>query len=140
MGIPFYEINCFEMKLGLINIVLILWFSILGRFQGYSQNSGPVLKADRNIVDLAKVKLKEKRTVLFPFVNNSDNPLVIIDAVTACGCTKVSFDKRPVMPHATDTIRVVFNAKERGAFYKKIEIRSNAPEKITVFSIKGIVE
>ena len=75
---------------------------------------------------------------VFRFVNDSHMPVVITGAKTPCGCTKVRFPSRPVMAGAADSLTVVFNATERGAFYKKITITTSSGEQ--TLAIRGTVE
>ncbi len=87
--------------------------------------------------DLGKVARKSRTEAVFRFVNDSHMPVVITGAKTHCGCTKVRFPSRPVMA-AADSLTVVFNATERGAFYKKITITTSSGEQ--TLAIRGTVE
>ena len=95
---------------------------------------------DKKTADLGTLELKEKRTAVFRFVNETGGPLVITAGETSCGCTRVSYNKKPVKPQAKDSIVVTYDAKETGAFYKKVTIKSNAPEGDIVLSVKGTVK
>lgn len=88
--------------------------------------------------DLGKVARKSRTEAVFRFVNDSHMPVVITGAKTPCGCTKVRFPSRPVMAGAADSLTVVFNATERGAFYKKITITTSSGEQ--TLAIRGTVE
>lgn len=47
--------------------------------------------------------------------NRSDKPVVILDVVTACGCTVPEFTKRPIRPGEKTTIKVTFDPTNRPA-------------------------
>lgn len=95
------------------------------RFENESRNLGVVAR-------------KSRTETVFRFVNDTQMPVVITGADVPCGCTKVRFSPRPVMPHATDSLTVVFNATDRGAFYKKITIATSSGRQ--TIAIRGTVE
>lgn len=45
------------------------------------------------------------------FVNAGEKPVVILDALTSCVCTAVSFDSEPILPGDTCTISYRFNPR-----------------------------
>ena len=60
---------------------------------------------------------------IFTFRNISPKPAVVVSAYTSCGCTKVEFSRKPVMPDSTATMKVVFNPMNYpGSFARKITI------------------
>ena len=59
----------------------------------------------------------------FVFRNTLSKPIVIVSATTSCGCTKAEFSRKPVMPGATSSIKVVFNPMNYpGPFARKVLI------------------
>jgi plastocyanin len=50
-----------------------------------------------------------KQTCTFPYMNNSDQPVVIHDVITSCGCTVPKWDKRPIKPGENGEIKVTFS-------------------------------
>lgn len=75
----------------------------------------------------------------FVFENTGRAPLVIHEIVTTCGCTRPRFSRRPVLPGQRDSLSVTFEAKDPGAFYKKIRVKSNALNGECVLSVQGTV-
>lgn len=62
----------------------------------------------------------------FVFSNSGNQPLLIQDARVACPCTKVDFPKKPVLPGATDSIRVTFDTTDKYYYQDRIiELVSN---------------
>ncbi|MDE6482237.1 MAG: DUF1573 domain-containing protein [Rikenellaceae bacterium] len=96
------------------------------------------LKFESESRNLGRVARKSRTETVFRFVNDTQAPVVITGAKSPCGCTKVRFPSRPVMPHATDSLTVVFNATERGAFYKKITIATSSGQQ--TIAVRGTVE
>ena len=88
--------------------------------------------------NLGKVARKSRTQTVFRFVHDTPEPVVRTEAISSCGCTQVRFSPRPVMPGAEDSLTVVFNAKERGAFYKKIIIVTSSGRQS--IAVRGMVE
>jgi hypothetical protein len=76
----------------------------------------------------------------YPFVNEGNAPLVILSIETSCGCTKASFDKKPVPPGGKGEIVVTYDPKrESGIFYKAIQVFTNEPVKRRMIVARGEV-
>ena len=78
-------------------------------------------------------------TVEFSFTNTGDEPLIIKDVVTSCGCTASDYTLEPIMPGKSSKIKVSFNAANKGAFTKTITVNSNDQEATKLLQIKGVV-
>lgn len=77
----------------------------------------------------------------FEFVNDGDEPLVIISATASCGCTRPEFPKKPIKPGKKGKIKVTYLPKGRpGEFTKSIKVRTNgkSPKNVTL-KISGVV-
>lgn len=90
--------------------------------------------------DLGSFGIKDKKTTSFTLINRSDKPIVITEANVACGCTKVSYSKKPVISNDSTVVTVIFSPKEEGSFYKKIELKHTGATNPTVLSVKGVVK
>lgn len=90
--------------------------------------------------NFGKVKIKDKKVISVTAKNDSNSPIVITDALIPCKCTKVDYSKKPIMPKDSTTIEITFEAKESGAFYKKVTLYHSTKEKQSVIAIRGIVE
>ena len=76
----------------------------------------------------------------FEFKNTGDKPLVIIDAVASCGCTKPSFPAKPIKPGKKGKIEVTFSPVGRaGTFRKTIKVKTNSPDKVSSLIITGTI-
>lgn len=76
----------------------------------------------------------------FVFTNTGDEPLLIFDVNTNCGCTKAVYPLEPILPGKQDSIAITFDPKGNlGEFAKEIVIKSNAKRKKTRLHIKGVV-
>jgi len=72
--------------------------------------------------------------------NTGDNPLVIVDVSTTCGCTAATYDKRPAKPGETLRVGIKMTPKDTGFFDEVVTIKynsiNNQPVKV---KIKGNV-
>ncbi len=82
----------------------------------------------------------EKVEFSYRFKNTGNNPLVIFDATSTCGCTVPEKPEAPIMPGETGFIKVVFNtAHKEGHNEKPITVTSNANPKFPVLQLAGEV-
>ena len=77
--------------------------------------------------DFGKVKKGPVAEHTFEFVNVGKEPLIVQDVTPSCSCTKVEWDKQPVLPGKTGHITLGVKTSElTGVFNKSVYIRSNA--------------
>ena len=89
--------------------------------------------------NFGKIPKEKPVTYEFSFTNPGTKPLIIEDATAECGCTKPEFPKRPVMAGGKGTITVTYDAKEPGAFTKKITVKLVNVTETKVLTISGVV-
>ncbi len=76
----------------------------------------------------------------FTAVNQGDKPVVILDAVTSCGCTYPEFSRKPILPGEKTQVKVTFDPANRpGVFEKGIDIYSADRRKIATLTVRGNV-
>ena len=76
----------------------------------------------------------------FEFKNTGDKPLIIVDAVASCGCTKPSFTAKPIKPGKKGKVEVTFSPAGRaGTFRKTVKVKTNCPDKISTITITGSI-
>ena len=97
------------------------------------------LRFERSILSLGEVRLGTTRHVSLRATNTSEQPLVLMEVTTACGCTKVEWPKKPIPPHDSAELRIAFTAEQEGAFFKKIAVRHSAAKHPVSFLIEGVV-
>lgn len=67
---------------------------------------------------------------VFPFRNIGDKPLVVTRVVTSCGCAAAEFDKAPVLPGESGTIRVRYKPTgQAGKLMRSIFVYTNASDR-----------
>ena len=74
---------------------------------------------------------------VFEFTNTGDQPLVISDVKSSCGCTVPEKPTAPIAPGAVGTIKVKYDTNRVGPIRKTITVYSNAEEPVKAIKIKG---
>jgi hypothetical protein len=88
-----------------------------------------------------KVAEGEKVGYVFNFENRGTADLVILAAITSCGCTIPKYDRRPIQPGEDGRLEVVFDTSGRnGMQTKTVTVRSNASVPVVVLKISAEVE
>ena len=97
------------------------------------------IKFDKASHNFGTFKEGEVQKTVFKFTNTGNEPLVIHQAITSCGCTVAKFTLTPVEPGKSGEIEVVYNGEGKlfGHFRKSITVRSNAKTPIARISIEG---
>ena len=76
----------------------------------------------------------------FEFTNTGDKPLLIIDAMASCGCTRPEFPAKPIKPGKKGKIKVTYSPIGRpGAFKKTVKVKTNGKERTISLQIEGTV-
>lgn len=75
----------------------------------------------------------------FRFTNTGQKPLVILRAVSSCGCTLPTYTKEAIMPGDTGIVTVGYRGQGQllGYFRKSITVYTNDPRSYTRIFIKG---
>lgn len=73
-------------------------------------------------------------------VNDGDSELIITQVRTSCGCTAAGYDKAPIAPGDTASIRITYDPVARpGEFHKDVFIYTNGMPRRSGVSIHGTV-
>lgn len=129
---------CFQHLLSMRNLFLTaLCFLSLAVFA--QQKPDEVIKFDISEHAFGKVPKGKPVTIEFKFTNPGSKPLIIEDATAECGCTKPEYPQQPIMPGKTGKIKVTYDAKEPGAFTKKITVRLVNVAEARILTISGEV-
>ena len=76
----------------------------------------------------------------FQFTNTGDKPLIVVDAVASCGCTRPSYTAKPIKPGKKGKIEVNFSPVGRaGTFRKTVKVRTNCPDRVSTLVITGSI-
>ena len=94
------------------------------------------VKVEKESLLLESIPLGESKDTLFTLVNTGDQPLVIIDVTTTCGCAQTLFDKHPVQPGESLHIKVGVTPENKGLFDETITVKCNTNQLIKL-NIRG---
>ena len=108
----------------------------------YLAQKGPKIEFKEETINYGEVeKGKDDGIRVFEFTNTGDEPLLIKNAKSSCGCTVPEWPKDPIAPGAKGQIKVQYNMNP-GPISKTITIESNAtnkPDGMVPLRIKGTV-
>lgn len=138
--------NKLFLKSILRNVMLIATF--LSENQLLAQNNQPVNNPDKPaeitfeklIHDYGTIPYGSDGTYNFKFKNTGKGPLVISNVKSSCGCTVPEYPKQPIAKRKEGEIKVKYDTKRQGQFYKTIQVYSNGSKDPITLSIKGNVE
>ena len=87
-----------------------------------------------------KIWYQGKAEYEFVFKNTGKAPLIITDVKSSCGCTVPEWSKEPVLPKEKGIIKVKYDTKRIGEFYKIITVYSNAVNSPVKLYVQGVVK
>lgn len=90
-------------------------------------------------IDYGQIEKGSDGLRVFEFTNTGDQPLIISDVKSSCGCTVPEKPKDPVAPGKTGEIKVKYDTKRVGPIRKTVTVYSNADKPIKALKIKGQV-
>ena len=106
---------------------------------GRKQPVAPIqttVKVEKESLLLETIPLGKSKDTLFKLVNTGDQPLVIIDVTTTCGCAQTLFDKHPVQPGESLHIKVGVTPENKGLFDETITVKCNTNQLIKL-NVRG---
>lgn len=102
--------------------------------------NAPVITFEKTVHDYGTVAFGGDGTCTFKFTNTGKEPLLVQQPRSSCGCTVPSWPKDPILPGASDEIKVTYNTKKAGPINKTVTVTSNAKNGTVVLRITGNVE
>ncbi len=90
--------------------------------------------------DFGDIVEGETAVCYFHFKNNQSFPITIDNVRTSCGCTAPDWSPQPIEPHALDSIRIEFDAHDKGYFKKHIRVFFSHRRKADHLYVEGYVE
>lgn len=118
-------------------VVIVLLMSSLG----FSYGQKSKMEFEKKQHNFGAIKEEGgKVTYEFQFKNTGDAPLIINHVQASCGCTTPRWNKGPIIPGKTSSIKVAFDPRRRpGNFSKQIRVLNNSESPTIVLTIKGTV-
>jgi hypothetical protein len=98
-----------------------------------------VVKPQQTEIVMNDLKTKKTSTAIFVLENTGDQPLIIKNVETSCGCTVPQWDKQPVGKGKTVKIKVNVTPDSQGYFNKSIIVYCNTDKGLITLLVKGMV-
>ncbi len=120
-----------------LSIILLLCSVV-----AFAQSGGPAFKFKEanNTHNFGTVKEGADAVYSFEFTNVGQQPILIQEATSTCGCTMPDWPKAPILPGKTGKITVKYDTKNRvGTIDKTVFIKSNASRTPVELKITGTV-
>lgn len=94
---------------------------------------GPILTLDKNTHDFGDIVQGDVVEHTFKFTNTGNQPLLITNIQTSCGCTVPTWPRDPIMPGGKGELKVGFNSA--GKMYKQTKVLPIISNSVTDASI-----
>ena len=92
----------------------------------FAQN-GPEITFKETNHDFGNIPFKGNGSYDFVFVNTGNEPLILSQPKSSCGCTVPEWPKQPILPGESNCIKVTYKNTDRpGNFNKYVTVFSNA--------------
>ena len=83
-------------------------------------------EATKTEFDFGTFDKSEVKETTIEIKNTEDNPLMIVDVSTTCGCTAVTYEKRPAKPGESLRVGINMAPKDIGFFNEVVTIKYNS--------------
>jgi hypothetical protein len=103
-----------------------------------SQNTQ--IKVDKTEFDLGTINKEDVKTVSVSIKNCGQSPFFIFDTRASCGCTDITYEKKPISPDSTTEISITYNADDIGHFNKTVSVHGNVKDSPLIIRLKGNVK
>ena len=124
----------------LLTVVLMMFVMFSLNAQTVSEN-GPEITFEKTTHQFGEIPYGGNGTYEFLFKNTGNEPLILSQPKSSCGCTVPEWPKKPILPGETDVIKVTYKYTDRpGSFNKYVTVFSNAKvNNVVKLYIKGKV-
>ena len=128
------------MKKLLVSLLVLFSMTLYVDAQELSEN-GPEIEFEKTTHQFGEIPFKGNGVYEFVFKNTGNEPLILSQPKSSCGCTVPEWPKKPILPGETDVIKVTYKYTDRpGSFSKYVTIFSNAKvNNVVKLYIKGKV-
>lgn len=116
-----------------MNKPLILFLSIVTALSAHAQTSqpehgpGPMITFEQQVHDYGEIRGEVMDgNWAFSYQNTGDQPLILSNCQTSCGCLVATCDHEPLAPGKSATVKVRYDTMRLGSFQKTITVTSNA--------------
>ena len=109
-------------------------------FTAMQTDNKPEFKFEKETHDFGKIPQGKPVSYDFSFTNTGEEPLIITNVESSCGCTVPKYTTTPILKGQKGTITVTYNAASvQPSFAKAVTIKSNSRTPSKLLYIKGEV-
>ena len=122
----------------------LLYILVLLAFASFSASAqvkiSDALEVDKTVHNFGDIKMKGGPvSCTFTLTNTSNEPAVIYQVVTSCGCTDASWTKEPIMPNKSGKVSVKYSNDEGPyPFDKTITVYISSVNKPVLLKVRGV--
>jgi len=116
-------------------LVLVFFVGLIG----FAMQAQAKITFEDETIDYGEIQKGSDGVRTFKFTNTGDQPLVITDVKSTCGCTIPKKPTGEIAPGASDIIEVKYDTKREGPIRRSITVYSNAGDTPVSLKIKGNV-
>jgi len=129
------------MKIRIYLIIILLYYvsPVFPQAQKGAGSGDPFISFVETEYNFGTVKSGVEAIHYFVFSNTGSDPLVISNVRASCGCVVPGWPKIPVENGKTDSLRVEYDTRIKGAFDKTVSVYTNDARGMTELRIKGNV-
>lgn len=92
---------------------------------------------DNKIIDMGVFNWTQEQEAEVILVNTGDNPLVVTDVISSCGCISVEYNREPVRPGKELKLIIKYKAEHPEHFNKTLTLYSNTQESPLRMNVTG---
>jgi hypothetical protein len=123
------------MKTFQLFIVLVLFSCI-----SVNAQNGAYIKFDKLVHDFGELVAGDVAEVEFKFTNTGNEPLILSNVRSTCGCTVPTWPHEPILPKKSASIKVKYDSNRIGPINKQITVESNASNGTMYLKITGNIK
>jgi hypothetical protein len=102
-------------------------------------HEGAFLEVDKFVHDYGTIPRKSNGDCIFILFNTGNQPLVLTNVQTSCGCAAADWPHKPIPPGESRELKITYDTRRIGNFSKSIKIFSNSEKSLMELQIKGTV-
>ncbi|XMO87235.1 DUF1573 domain-containing protein [Algibacter sp. AS12] len=116
-------------------LITILFIGLVS----FGINAQAKIEFKAETIDYGTIEKGADGVRVFEFTNTGNEPLIISNVKSSCGCTVPSKPDGPIMPGKTGEIKVKYDTNRVNPIRKTITVMSNADTPTVALKIKGLV-
>jgi hypothetical protein len=118
-------------------LILLAFVSVFAL--GFEMQAQAKIQFKTDTIDYGTIAKGSDGLRVFEFTNTGNQPLIISEVFSSCGCTVPKKPDGPIAPGKTGKIEVKYDTSRVGPIRKTITVNSNSDTPIVALKIKGEV-